>query len=244
MRSLLKRMLLCFISIAPILTTAQETEKPKPSGYISLNSGLGIPTGSYRSNYASLGRNTNLSFAMPIKTSRWGFSSFVGAGSNNFNISSFVAKFSADNAGGSCKATSYNNYATLSFLVGAFYTIPFKRFNFDFVLQTGGLFSNYPSVSLELTDNTYTTYTVSVGSASDLSVPLNMGAGMRYSFTKRFALCANIGWLTSDATYRNILITSSTQDIYGNTYTSKQYVSMVKHISIVNITAGIAWQIR
>lgn len=223
-------------TVASMLTKAQQA----PTGYLSLNNGIGAPLGSYARNYAQGGRTTNLSFAMPIKDKGWGISVLFGYGVNSFDILSFKHDFST-NPYYNYDARIYSSYTNTTFMVGGFYTIPKNKISYDFVMQMGLLGSTFPNIVVGITDNFGNTSAAGIAGARSTGFGINMGAGIRYALHPKFALCATANWLNGSATY-NTTITNCTDDGYGGLTVTHMQTSFNRRINLFNITLGVAWQ--
>lgn len=236
-KKLKNQILTIAIALASILTYAQGV----PTGFLSFNTGLALPLGQYKSAYALPGTLSNAQFAMPIKTHGWGISATAIAASNNFNTNMYVSGL-ASSTSYSYKAASKGRFVTDALLFGAFYTIPKNKISIDFVAQIGAVYNIRPGISLAATDIYGNTAVGGTQSAGALSMGTNLGAGMRYSIGSKFAVCANLAWFTTSAYYKNVYVTTYTQDGFGNWYEQKQYTSFHQRTSLLNLTVGLVWQ--
>jgi len=234
-----KTILASILVLSSLLIQAQET--PSPRGYLALNIGAGLPMGEYRTSYALPGATANISYALPIKTKGWGLSAQSTFGSNGYDVATFGANF---NRASNLKYTNitYGSYTHAALLVGGFYTITKTKLSYDFVMQVGILNSSYPTISFLAADNYGNSATTGIQGASSTTFGFNMGAGMRYSITPKIALCANISYLTGNASYNNVSVTNLYQNTSGNYDVVQQYTNFQQRISLVNITLGVAWQ--
>lgn len=229
------------LALAIAITSFTATSQNAPTGYLSLNTGVALPVGSFRNHYALNGSVTNISFGLPLSSSGWGISSSIGMCYNSFDARAYTTRF-ASNAAYSYSVKSYSGYATNSLMFGSLYTIPTKKFSFDFTMQAGLLFSTSPTIKINVTDNMGNVAAAGMQGVGATSFAFKIGAGARYNLFPKFAFFANINWLSGTASYKNVLVTNYTQDQYGALVTNKEYINFNQHISLLNFTAGVAWQ--
>lgn len=234
---------------------AQDSEKAKPTGYISINGGLGAPLGDFSNLYiggASSGGAFSLNFSTPLFKSHFGLTTKIDIASYLMASQPFIAQQeSLLEPSGQVSGTHYDFIATTSgsyfqtnTLVGLYITIPIKRFSFDARMLVGLNSTSRPSVGIDFNDYYYGYYTSYYeNSSTSSSFAYDFGFGARLNLGKRQKLCL---MLSFDFVGANGSFVFSSKRLYideaGNIDDSNiQTITKTYDVSTFNTTFGIGY---
>ncbi len=222
-----------------------------PRGYIAVNSGFGAPVGNFAvnfgtsyGNYALPGQIQSLTAFVPVNHTNVGVAVMIGVHDNAYDVNSFVnnIQLTEANANKIYLADGSSDYQETSILAGVFYTIPVKRFSFDFRLMGGLLVCRLPEVQYEA----YIPQTATAAEqdflwnsqpSSSQAFAIDLSAGVRYSLRRRLCLMGNIDFMHANVHYASY---QQYVDPNGNLIISPMTGNTP--ISLVNISVGLGFE--
>ena len=192
-----------------MLTTAQDSDKAKPTGYVSINGGSSSPLGEFSDVYiggASTGSNFNVAYGIPFL-----FKNHMGL-ATNFSTCAYGAsdqpfieqQINLLESIGYQYGTDFTfksrsgdvSYSQYRILIGMYSTIPLKkRLSIDSRILFGVNFVDRPDFVIYLND-TRDNYTATYKqySTNTTAFAFDLGIGVRYNLGKKQRLCITVNF--------------------------------------------------
>ena len=240
-----------------MLTTAQDSDKAKPTGYVSINGGSSVPLGEYSDVYiggASTGSNFNVAYSIPFL-----FKNHMGL-ATNFSTCSYGASdqpfieqqrsllesvgyqygtdFTFKSRSGDVSYTQYR------ILIGMYSTIPLKkRLSIDSRILFGVNFVDRPAFVIYFDDkaDNYTA-TYKQYSTNSTAFAYDLGIGVRYNLGKKQRLCitVNFDYVGSTASF-DVKSKAIYKDNNGLSDEGMKTVTQSYSVSSFNTTVGFGY---
>lgn len=252
-----KKIILFLFAVMTIANAiAQDYARPEPEQYapdastgdkrfnIGLSFGSAIPLGKFASTsvkgtfwdfhsadsthlegFAKNGINLTLT-ASYLFPSDIGIMVMYASNANAFDINTFSASV------GLPSSTNSELYSENEYLIGPFVVLPQGNFRFTFNALVGLVTVAYPEITCTAHDTSYT-YDFQGGSG----FAYDLGAGVEYNFSKRFAAALNINYMNANIQYNGFSITGTIPGYYPAYYSSPTDV-LTMPTGILKITAG------
>ncbi len=246
-----------YITTTLLLASCFAASAQKDSNYIvslSVNTGIGIPLNGFESvqfnpdptytdawpNLALPGFASSINADVRPKHSYFGVALQVAYNSNPFDMNSYLSFWEQlEQHEGypfqSISGLSSTNWLQLHIMSGVSYTIPVRKFSFDFKLMAGALCAASPAYSfIVYTDygnpfgaiaNTYTYH-----STNAIAPAISISAKAGYAITENLSANMHLEYFYSEPQF----VTTG----YESRYAYRAYTT----VSMINIEAGMAWQ--
>lgn len=225
--------------------TAQKTDTlPKTSSYLSIGIGAAVPVGAFAATsgtglgaYANAGNSRYISGGLIVNKIRLGFVITEGAFSSFYKTNTYLGNLKAPDTvknASFVKQGGGDMYTGGFGMLGIMTDLRAGKLTFDLKLMGGRFTVLFPELAYyesgtgTVNQNIYVQY--DYVSTETYSLAFSLGLDARYSFSKHFAVVAEANYLYTQFFYSTIEGISNT--LVGNEAT----------VSIVNITAGVAYQ--
>jgi len=251
-----------------------EPEKPIltdiPTGYISLNGGLGIPLGNFANppfpKYGNYGGNAlpggsfNISADLPLNHTNIGVALMLSSYSNQVNTGGYTSSFSASDSGQANSGIGTNfysgqsdYYSTTTLMAGLFYTYPVGRISFDLRGMIGIAFCSLPDINFFATYQGNQSDTWEISGSNSTGFAYDLGAGIRYGLRRNSCIMLNIDYMGVNTSYNTTIehdyyYTYSAVPTPGNYFTNYPASSNIAPVtgslvmSMLTISFGVGWQ--
>ena len=226
-------------------TATTTGNQPNPTGYVALNIGTGTPIGSYGSTsstggFATQGLNFDISEGACLGHSNFGLSFKFDYFSNGFDVQSFVNMLAAGSTN-SWAAQSNGDYTGETILIGAYATIPIRRFAIDFRLMGGIMLAGFPSIAVaESNPSTGTSAAVGFDACTSNAFAYDIGFDIRWNVSNHICLLLSYDYLSANPTFSTTQ-ESASEDQFGDITESKQPTSINQAYTLLNATFGVGW---
>lgn len=250
-----KSLLTLVVFLFTQLVNAQNAEKAKPTGYISVNGGVGIPLGDFSNEYlggALSGGSFHLNYSVPIFKSNLGITTKIDMGAYEMSTSPFISEQKniinslgyKDKVDYNFKTVSYGSYFQTNIMTGLYATLPIKKFCIDARILGGFNSTNRPSSEINFDffaigyEETY--YEKATTSSS---FAYDFGISVRYNMGKKQKICLIV---SADLIGANGKFEYDSKRLYYDSAGDVDDVDIQKKkvshsVSTYNITFGIGY---
>jgi hypothetical protein len=251
----------CILNYQPGITKNKNTSTP--SGYFSMDFGLGVPVGSFADKtgdsyggYASPGFNMNYTAGIPIKHSNFGIALKGSWYLNSFDIQSLVNTLQSSDPTKTYEPSigaKHSDFYTGGFILGGlFATCPVNNCSFDFKLTGGVALCHMPLEDYEATENTssymgtgtsYWTYTATTNSAFayDLGVDFRINSQIKYEQLNPWQSARRMG-IIFGVDIVSAKPTVNLTEEYNGVYATSTSTHTVERIAVSMLTFSFGWE--
>ncbi len=241
----MKKNFITILFLATSFTASFAQLSDEKRHYVSINAGVSNPLGDYSSTsetndnaqYAATGIAANFEGAFYF-TNMLGVGASIGNFRNTLNQREIKKQLDNDlqNSSFTSYDLKYGSWVNTYALVGPYLAIPFNKITLDFKVLGGFMSSTSPQLDIKLYEPGNPTYNISQNSSTAAAFAYNIGAGMRFNFNSRWALKANVDYISAN---QSMEVTTTT--IYNSNYTKETETQNV-NVTSLNGTIGVAFQ--
>lgn len=221
----------------------------RPTAYIIIGGGPGIPAGNFHSTALNIGLLSNTiksgfantgflgftEFAIPFTRSRFGFAANTASAGNPANTPALSAANDKFVAAKGVFSVASGSYRTNTLLCGLYYTFPVRKFTFDVKALAGYALCYYPSLTISCNYPAYAIPTRTITTPATTGFTYGGNATARYSFATHFCAFAQAGFFVAQQNYSTI------ETLFNYPATVPSQSSKPINATVVNISVGAGY---